>query len=143
LRDVHFERWGHGAPRRLERGPETSKPVLEPGRVPRIARLLALAIRFDGLIRSGAVADYAALAELGHVSRARITQIMNLSLLAPDIQEQILFLPRTRNGRDSLRLAMLQPIALSPDWGRQRRLWKELQRMVYGPKNKGREHNDA
>jgi hypothetical protein len=91
---------------------------------------MALAIRFDGLVRSGAVADYAELAELGHVSRARISQIMNLVLLAPDIQEQLLFLPRTRNGRDLLRLALLQPIALSPDWGRQRRMWKELQKMV-------------
>jgi hypothetical protein len=120
----------------MEPGRKTSSPVLEPGRVPRIARLLALAIRFDGLIRSGAVADYAELAELGHVSRARISQIMNLLLLASDIQEQILFLPRTRKGRDPIRLALLQPIALSPDWGRQRRLWKELQRMVLGPRNK-------
>jgi hypothetical protein len=96
---------------------------------------MALAARFDGLIRSGAVADYAQLADLGHVSRARISQIMNLLLLAPDIQEQILFLPRTRNGRDPIRLALLQPIALSPDWGRQRRLWKELQKLVCGPRN--------
>jgi hypothetical protein len=89
---------------------------------------MALAIRFDDLVRSGAVRDYAELADLGHVSRARITQVMNLMLLAPDIQEQILFLPRTRNGRDPIRLAQLQPIALTPDWKRQRRLWKELQR---------------
>jgi len=95
--------------------------------VPRVARLMALAVRFDGLVRSGAVADYAELAELGHVSRARITQIMNLLLLAPDIQEHILFLPRTRNGRDPMRLALFQPIALALDWRRQRRLWNELQ----------------
>jgi hypothetical protein len=93
---------------------------------------MALAIRFDGLVRSGAVKDYAELAGLGHVSRARISQIMNLLLLAPDIQEQILFLPRTRHGRDPLRLALLQPLALTPDWGRQRRLWKDLQRMTCG-----------
>jgi hypothetical protein len=35
------------------------------------------------------------LARLGHVSRARITQIMNLRLLAPDLQEDLLFMPRT------------------------------------------------
>ena len=127
--EFHFERRGRGSPRRLETGPELPCPSLEPGRVPRVARLMALAIRFDGLIRSGTVGDYAELAELGHVSRARISQIMNLLLLAPDIQEQILFLPRTRNGRDPIRLAWLQPIALKPDWGRQRRMWKELQRM--------------
>ena len=141
--DFHFQRRGRGAPRKLEVGQELPAPVLEPGRVPRVARLMALAIRFDGLVRSGAVADYAELAELGHVSRARISQIANLSLLAPDIQEQILFLPRTRNGRDPFRLAMLQPIALSPDWGRQRRLWKELQRMVSGPRNARKDNNHA
>jgi len=104
---------------------------------------MALAIRFDGLVRTGAVADYAELAELGHVSRARISQIMNLLLLAPDIQEQILFLPRTRNGRDPLNLALLQPIALSPDWGRQRRRWKELKRMVTGPRGIRKENGNA
>jgi len=44
-------------------------------------------LRFETLIRSGEVRDYAALARLGHVSRARISQIMNLLHLAPDIQE--------------------------------------------------------
>ena len=105
-------------------------PIVEPGSVPRVARLMALAIRFDGLVRSGAVTDYADLARLGHVSRARISQIMNLLLLAPSIQEQILFLPRTNKERDVIHVRLLQPIALTPDWARQRRLWKELQRMV-------------
>jgi hypothetical protein len=66
------------------------------GRPPRIACLLALAYRFDELVRSGAVRDYAELARLGHVTRARVTQIMNLLNLAPDIQEDILWLPPGR-----------------------------------------------
>ena len=53
-------------------------------RTPRIAKLMALAIRFEGLIADGTVADYS---ELAQVSRARITQIKYLNLLAPDIQE--------------------------------------------------------
>jgi hypothetical protein len=91
-----------------------------PGRVPRVARVMALAIRFEELVRSGAVADYAALADLGHVSRARVTQIMSLLCLAPDIQEEILFLPRTEQGRDSIIPARLQLIAAKLDWQRQR-----------------------
>ena len=43
-----------------------------------MAKLMALAIRFATLIRDGVVTDYAELARLGHVSRARITQIINL-----------------------------------------------------------------
>ncbi len=65
-----------------------------------VSRLMALAIRFEQLIQDGHVADYAELARLSHVSRARITQVMNLRLLAPDIQEQILFLPKIERGRD-------------------------------------------
>src|SRR5262249_25865107 len=70
--------------------------------------------------------DYAELARLGRVSRARISQIANLVLLAPDIQEAVLFLPRTQQGRDPIRLRHLQPIALEPNWQRQRRLWAAL-----------------
>jgi hypothetical protein len=84
---------------------------------------MALAISMENLIRSGSIIDYSQLAQLGHVSRARITQIMNLLLLAPDIQEQILFLLPARGRRDPVRLAQLQPVARIPDWSQQRRLW--------------------
>jgi hypothetical protein len=90
---------------------------------------MALAIRMQDLIRAGGIADYSALAQLGQVSRARITQIMNLLLLAPDIQEAILFLPPTRQGRDPIRLAQLQPITLCLDWTEQRRRWPCLNRI--------------
>jgi hypothetical protein len=93
-----------------------------------VARLLALAHRFAELIQSGVVKDYAGLARLGHVSRARISQITNLLHLAPDIQEALLFLPRAEHGRDPLHLAQLQPIAAAMDWRKQRRLWRELAR---------------
>lgn len=109
--------------RHIESDPAMAKAI---GRTPRITRLMALAIRFEDLVREGKVTDYATLADLGHVSRARITQIMNLRLLAPDIQEEILFLPRTLCGRDAIHLRQLQRVALTPDWRRQRRLWREL-----------------
>src|SRR5262249_15638641 len=86
----------------------TARPTPPPGRVPRVARLLALAIKFDCLIRDGAVSASTAMARLGHVSTARVTQIMNLVLLAPDIQEEILFLTRTLRGRDPIRPHHLQ-----------------------------------
>ena len=104
---------------------------LVPGRVPRIARLLALALRLDQLLKSGVLADYRQLAELGQVSRARVSQILNLLYLTPDIQEQILFLPRTERGRDPLHLAQLQPLAQTLDWHQQRVLWRKL----YPPRN--------
>ena len=109
-------------------GSESVPPPLPPGRVPRVARLMALAIRFEQLLRERIVADYAALARLGHVSRARVTQIMNLLCLAPDLQEALLFLPRTERGRDPIVLRDLQPIAAVLDWREQRRLWAQPDR---------------
>jgi hypothetical protein len=96
------------------------------GRLPRITKLLALAHHFEQLIRDGHVRDYAELARLGHVTRARITQVMNLLLLAPDIQEEILFLPRIERGRDSLSLRKVLPIAAEMDWSVQRVMWRKL-----------------
>jgi hypothetical protein len=87
---------------------------------------MALALRFEMLLRNGAVANCAELARLGHVSSARISQILNLLHLAPDIQEELLFLTRKGQGRDPIHLARLQPIAAQFDWARQRRLWREL-----------------
>jgi len=84
---------------------------------------MALAIRFDQLLREGRVVDQAELARMGHVSRARVTQIMNLTLLAPEIQEELLFLTGD-SGRVQLR--SLQRIAGTIDWGEQRRLWEGI-----------------
>jgi hypothetical protein len=81
--------------RRRLPGQAEGEPPARASRPPRIACLLALAHRFDELVRLGAVRDYAELARLGHVTRARVTQIMNLLNLAPDLQESILWLPAT------------------------------------------------
>ena len=100
--------------------------AVEPGRVPRVARLLALAHRFHRLLRDGVVADYATLARLGHVTTARISQVMALLNLTPDIQEQVLDLPRTVRGSDPIQMRDLLPVAIIIDWRTQRRLWAGL-----------------
>jgi len=115
---------------KLGNGVVVSAAELEPGRMPRVARLMALAIRFEHLVRTGQVASYSQLARLGRVTRARISQIMNLLLLAPDPQEQVLFLPRVLHGRDPVQMRHLQPIALEWDWGQQRRRWACLLRLL-------------
>ncbi len=76
-------------PKGRSRPPEQTGSAATP-RIPRITRLMALAIKFQDMIDSGEVRDYADLARLGYVSRARITQIMNLLNLAPDLQELLL-----------------------------------------------------
>ena len=122
-RKVHFKSGRHTR-RELREG--EAMPSAPAGRVPRVSRLMALAIRLDQLIRDGVVTDQAELARLGHVTRARLTQIMNLLCLAPDIQEEILFLPVTERGRDVVTEKQLRPIAASPNWRRQRQMWQDL-----------------
>lgn len=123
--DIHFDRKGRGGRRVMENGPRPQRAI-KPDRVPRVARLMALAIRFERLLRDGVIESYSELAALGHVTRARISQIMNLLNLAPDIQEAILFLPRTEHGHDPIHLRQLQSIAAVPDWRRQRGMWLGL-----------------
>jgi hypothetical protein len=120
----HIERRNKGR-QEMQAGQPPRTPC-ERGRMPRVAKLLALAHRFEGLVRKGEVADYAELARLGWVSRARISQIMSLLSLAPDLQEQVLFLPRTERGRDPIQMRHLLPIAQVADWKIQRQLWAGL-----------------
>ena len=90
--------------------------------IPRIARLMALAIRFDRMLRAEQFRDYAEIARLGRVTRARMTQIMKLLDLAPDIQEQILFLPHLKG----LNERNLRPIVSRIDWNEQRRIFQKI-----------------
>jgi hypothetical protein len=117
----------------LERRPRI--PVdCEP--IPRIARLLALAIRLDGLIRDQDLASYAEIARRGPVTRARMTQIMKLLHLAPDIQEQILFLPPT----PGLNERNLRPVTKAVDWAEQRQLFQALMQESSRRLNQGITH---
>ena len=124
-RQIHFRR-GRKSRKVMHEGPPPETPEVPVGRVPRISKLMALALRFERLINTGKLTDQAELARLGQVSRARVTQIMNLLQLASDIQEAILFLPRTESGRDPIRERMVRPITTVLDWRKQRRMWGEL-----------------
>jgi len=122
---VHF-RPGVRGRRRLRQGEAPVPPTVERGCVPRLARLMALAIHFDGLIRKGAVRDYADLSRLGHVTRARVTQIMNLLNLAPDIQEAVLVLPPAGGEWCPVRERSVRHVVAENAWQRQRALWKTM-----------------
>jgi hypothetical protein len=92
--------------------------------IPRIARLMALAIRLDGLLQQEVIKDYADLARLGSVTRGRMTQIMQLLHLAPDIQEQLLFLAEI----PGLNERNLRAIVSCIDWGEQRSMFEKITR---------------
>lgn len=128
----------------LTRGPKTRRelkegdapPKLTPpeGRTPHISKLMALAIKFERLLMTGAVRNQTDLARAGHVTSARVSQIMNLNHLAPDIQEEILFLPRVTQGRCKISEQLLRPLTCMPDWTHQRRAWARVQTEVLAAK---------
>ena len=88
-------------------------------RIPRISRLMALAIRFEGLIQQQDGITQANLSDLGGVTRSRLTQIMHLVHLAPDIQEELLFLPSSSRIVERT----LRPIVRLVRWDEQRKLF--------------------
>src|SRR4051794_30914990 len=92
--------------------------------VPRVSRLMALAIKLEGMITRGEVDDYADVARLGYVSRARVTQIMNLLWLAPDLQERVLWLDPNQAPRLTERT--LREVAREVDWARQRDVFTQI-----------------
>jgi len=89
--------------------------------VPKITRLLVLGHHFERLVRDGAVKNYAEIARLTGLTRARVTQIVNLTLLAPEIQELILNLSTSNRGPAPLTEPGLRELAAMVDWDTQRR----------------------
>ena len=121
-RSFHVKTRRNGS-KRLEDGKAPSVPE---GRIPRIARLLALAHRCYALVRDGVILNQSELAHYGQISTTRMSQIMWLDNLAPDIQEQILNLPPTTQGRDAILECEVRPIAKTHDWEQQRSMWAAL-----------------
>ena len=107
---------------------EQSAPTLPtlPARLPRITRLMALAIKFQDMVDRGEVRDYADLARLGIVTRARLTQIMNLLLLAPGIQAEILNWADSAAQPLGLSERTVRPVAQIPLWSQQLQVWKKI-----------------
>ena len=113
---------------RVDFAPTTQqlRDVAPTGRVPRVTRLLALAHKIDSMIRNGELDDLAEAARRLNLTRARVSQITNLLLLAPEIQEATLNLPLVTNGRDPVTERQLRPIAGEPDWNKQLSMWRQI-----------------
>jgi hypothetical protein len=96
------------------------------GRLPRITQVLALAIQLEYTIRNGEAKDYADIARLGGLSRERVSQIIRLIYLAPDIQVELLYLPPTPTGRYPISETAVRKIANLLSWACQRQEWARL-----------------
>ncbi len=100
--------------------------LAQSGRIPRIAKLVALASRMQSMLNSGEVDSFQQLAELGRISQPRMSQIMSLLLLAPDIQEELLYLPEVIQGKAAIHEKLLRPLTTEIDWRVQRRMWARI-----------------
>lgn len=116
----------------LEASPHAEQPAPGP-RVPKITQLLVLAWHFERLVREGALKDLAEVARRTGLTRARVTQIANLLLLAPDIQEAILTLPVVADRTDPVHERTLRTVVAKLEWSQQRLLWSHLGRPPQSP----------
>ena len=103
----------------VDEPPAPPEPVRRPARV---ARMLALAHRLQAAIDRGEYRDRAELARQVGFTRARITQILNLLLLAPDIQESVLGLEAV-DGKEPMSERVLREVARYECWDEQRMAW--------------------
>ncbi|MBI2932496.1 MAG: hypothetical protein HYY16_12660 [Planctomycetes bacterium] len=94
------------------------KPPREP-RTPRVVELLRKAIEWQALLQSGEASNQAAIARREGITRARITQIIGMLRLAPEIQEHILSLPSTTQRRVALTERALRAIIQQDNPARQ------------------------
>ncbi len=110
----------------LKVGEAAREKTAQSGRIPRIAKLVALASRMQSMIESGQGDSFQQLAELGRISQPRMTQIMSLLHLAPDIQEELLYLPEVIQGKSTIHERLLRPLTREMDWRVQRRMWGRI-----------------
>lgn len=110
-----------------ERGRSDSHDSGE-GRVPRVTQVMALAIQFQDMIQRGEARDYADLARLGCLTRERMSQIMELIWLAPDIQRELLECKPTHTTRFPISEVAVRRIAAELAWDAQRLAWRNLKK---------------
>lgn len=120
----------HPSPRAgAQRGGQPGAPAVAGGRLPRITQVLALAMQFREMIRSGDALDCADLARLGGLTRERISQMTKLLWLAPGIQLDILYLPPTPGGRFPVSEVAIRRIADRLAWPEQHEEWINLKQV--------------
>lgn len=102
--------------------PPKPEPVRRPAKV---ARMLALAHHLQGAIDRGLVADRAAVARKLGLTRARVTQLLDLLMLAPDLQQAVLALEAVDSAEPMSERA-LRAVAHAGSWVEQRTAWAAL-----------------
>ena len=118
-----------GALHRIRQGKKkrfASAPTPSPGRRPsRIAVTLAFAQQIARAIARREMMDQAEAARRYGLTRARLSQILDLTHLAPDLQEEILFLEAV-GVHQPLGDRSLRPVLRHQLWADQRAAYRRL-----------------
>ena len=101
---------------------ETAAGAQDP---PRVSELLRKAIKWRALLMAGEAATQAAIARSEGITRARVTQILGLLRLAPEIQHRILSMPDTA-GKLSITEHALRRVTRLEQLGAQRQAFQQL-----------------
>jgi hypothetical protein len=112
---LHRVRKGHGKAF-VQELPTPLAPVRRPARV---ALMLALARKIQDAIDRGAIRDRAEAAQRLGFTPARVTQLLDLTLLAPDIQEQLLF-AESEDGAEPMSERAMRVVSAYKNWTKQR-----------------------
>jgi len=100
------------------------KPPKRP-KTPRVVELLQTALEWQRQLDAGEMETQAAIARREGITRARVTQIMALLRLAPEIQEHILAMPESV-GRPAISERALRPVVQMEDPTGQTARFQEL-----------------
>jgi hypothetical protein len=111
----------------LHQGPRRKAGSEDPGRLPRVTQVLALALSFQDMIATGNARNYEDLANRAGVTTERLSQVMKLIWLAPAIQEEILWLSGS-SARYPLTENAVRSIAATWSWSEQLKLWGDLKK---------------
>lgn len=108
----------------------TALPIVDAlelrAKLPRITHTVARALMFENAIANGEAADHADLARLTATTRERVSQVMKMMRLAPDIQDEILRLPPVRRPQRAITVPEVTAIAEEILWDDQRESWRKL-----------------
>ena len=113
----------HRVQRRRGKGFAPAPPPAPVGRPARVAVMLTLAHQIQSAIDRGEIPSQAEAARKLGLTRARLTQLLDLTLLAPDVQERVLALESV-GGTEPLSERVLRPVARAPSWAEQRTLFE-------------------
>lgn len=97
----------------------------DPGMVPTVSRMMALAIFYEKLIKDGKIKSVSDIGRLENIAQQRVSQVMSLLLLSPKLQEKLLTLPRQYGYSCRISTEQAINIAREIDFERQKELFIE------------------